>query len=114
MSDERYLKHQMQPCPVSCVCTSLAIIIGIDASAVIEKYHQGYRDGSVAERTILEDHGVPFTTFDSLDGGRLDHVGAYLITAPSLNITGGTHQIVIEVTEDDYHVIDPVMGREGR
>jgi hypothetical protein len=44
----------------------------------------------------------------------MDQVGAYLVTVPSLNITGGTHQIVIEITEDDYHVIDPVQGRAGR
>jgi len=110
----QYLKHQTQPCPVSCVCTSIAILAGRPAAEIVEKYHRGYRDGSVSVRTMLTELGIPFATFDSLDGGVMDQVGAYLVTVPSLNITGGTHQIVIEITEDDYHVIDPVQGRAGR
>lgn len=62
----------------------------------------------------MVDLGLRFKTFDSLDGGDLFEPGAYLVTVPSLNFTGGNHQIVIEVTEDDYRVIDPVMGRDGR
>ena len=33
---------------------------------------------------------------------------------PSLNITGSNHQMVIEMTEDDYYLLDPVKGRAGR
>ncbi|MEO6675799.1 MAG: hypothetical protein ABIO21_00365, partial [Pseudomonas sp.] len=32
----------------------------------------------------------------------------------SLNIEGGNHQILIEVTDEGYFVLDPVQGREDR
>lgn len=108
------LQHQTQPCPYSCVCTSIAILAGVPAAEVVAKYHQGYRDGTVTVRQMLDDFGMKFVTFDSLDGGDLSEEGAYLVTVPSLNFTAGNHQIVIAVTEDDYYVIDPVKGLEER
>lgn len=108
------LQHQTQPCPYSCVCTSVAILAGVPAQQLVEKYHQGYRDGTVTVRQILDGAGLKYVTFDSLDGGDLSEEGAYLVTVPSLNLTGGNHQIVIEVAEDDYYVIDPVKGRTNR
>lgn len=111
---KRHIKHQVQPCPVSCVSTCLAMIAGVQAREVIDRYHSGYRDGSVKLRSMLEGLGIRFSSFDTVDGGDLCEEGAYLVTAPSLNIQGGTHQIIIELTDSDYFVIDPVMGRDDR
>ena len=110
----RFIKHQMQPCPVSCVCTCLAMLSGLPAPTVIAKWHDKYREGNTSLRVILDDLKVEFSSFDTCDNPSLCDEGVYLCTAPSLNNVAGTHQILIELTEDDYYVIDPVQGREDR
>lgn len=106
--------HQMQPCPVSCVSTCLAMIAGRPASEVIEQLHKPYREGDVTLREMLEFLAIPYTAFYSLDCPPLADEGVYLCTAPSVNIVGGNHEILIEVTDDGYFVFDPVKGREDR
>lgn len=110
----RHIVHQMQPCPVSCVSTCLAMIAGLPAAEVIERFHEKYRAGGLSLRAMLDELNVPFKSFDSADEAMLEWEGAYICTAPSLNIQAGTHQIIIEVTADDYWVIDPVMGRPDK
>lgn len=110
----RHISHQMQPCPVSCVSICLAMVAGLPADMVIAQFHDEYRGGGLSLRNMLDSLGVPFKSFDSADDNILNEDGAYLCAAPSLNIEAGTHEIIIEVTEDGYFVIDPVMGREGR
>lgn len=108
------IEHQMQPCPVSCMATSLAMICGKPAAEIIQSLHERYRQGNTSLRSMLEELHVPFRSFDSCDNNCLEFIGAYLVGVPSLNIQGGTHEIVIEVTEDDYFVFDPVKGRDGK
>ena len=108
------VSHQMQPCPYSCVSTCLAMIVGRPAQAIIEEMHQPYRDGELTLRQMLESLGVEYTAFFSLDCPPLADEGVYLCTSPSLNIEGGNHQILIEVTDENYVVLDPVQGRDER
>lgn len=108
------ITHQMQPCPYSCVSTCLAMIVGRPAKEIIEEMHQPYRDGDLTLRQMLERLGVEYTAFFSLDCPPLADEGVYLCTSPSLNIEGGNHQILIEVTDSGYFVFDPVQGREDR
>lgn len=108
------ISHQIQPCPVSCVCTCLAMVAGLPVPDVITKWHDKYREGNTALRVILDDLKIQFTSFDSCDNASLCEEGVYLCTVPSLNIVAGTHQILVEVTADNYYVIDPVRGREGK
>lgn len=106
--------HQMQPCPYSCVSTCLAMIVGSPAGEVIEQLHKPYRDGDLTLREMLEYLGIKYTAYFSLDCPPLADEGVYLCTSPSLNIEAGNHQILIEVTDSGYFVLDPVQGREGR
>lgn len=108
------IKHQIQPCPVSCVSTCMAMLIDQPAAEVVEKVHLRYREQGLSLRQMMGELGIEFQSFDTCDDNPLDSVGAYLCTAPSLNIVAGTHQIIVEVTEDDYFVHDPVMGRDDR
>lgn len=111
---EQLIKHQIQPCPVSCVATCLAMVSGKPASEIIERFHIKYRQGGLSLRQMLDELGVPFRSFDSADEPALEWEGAYICTSPSLNIQGGTHQIIVEVTGENYWVHDPVMGRDER
>lgn len=106
--------HQMQPCPVSCVATCLAMLVGRPAAEVIDEVHKPYRDGDITLREALDYLEVKYTAFYSVDNPPVADEGVYICTAPSLNIEAGTHQILIEVTDEDYFVLDPVKGREGR
>lgn len=106
--------RQMQPCPVSCVSTCLAMLAGRPAAEVIEEMHKPYREGDLTLRDMLNFLGIEYTAFFSVDNPPLADEGAYLCTAPSLNIEAGNHQILIEVTDEAYFVLDPVQGREDR
>ena len=106
--------RQTQPCPLSCVSTCLAMIVGRPADEVIAELHKPYRDGDLTLREMLEYLGIQYTAFFSVDCPPLADEGVYLCTSPSLNIEAGNHQILIEVTDDGYFVFDPVQGREDR
>ena len=108
------IKHQMQPCQTSCVSTCVAMLLGVPAYEVISVHHEAYHAHKVSLREILDGYGVPFEAYASVDTPDLSRVGAYLITCPSLNIDAGMHQCIMELTEDDYYIIDPVKGREDR
>lgn len=108
------IQHQTQPCPISCVSTCIAMLANIPAQEVIDKHHTDYRENGLTLRGFLDAMGIPFQSFDTCDDAPLENVGAYLVVVPSLNIVGGTHQIIIEVTEDDYFVVDPCQGRPVR
>lgn len=107
------LQHQTQPCPLSCVTTSVAILAGLPVEEVREKYHNDYREGNVTCRQIFNDLGIPFQSFDSMDRVGLDicKPGGYFVAVPSLNIQGGMHQVVIEISSDgDWQILDPAQG----
>ena len=108
------IKHQTQPCTVSCVATCLAMLVDEPVQGLIERFHARYRAGATSMRQLLEELEVPFRSFDSCDLPMLEHEGAYLVSVPSLNIQGGMHQIIIEVTDENYQVFDPVKGLEGK
>lgn len=42
------IEHQMQPCQVSCMATSLAMICGKPASELISSLHDKYREGNTS------------------------------------------------------------------
>ncbi len=90
------------------------MIVGRPAQEVIEEMHQPYRAGELTLRQMLERLSVEYTAFFSLDCPPLAEEGVYLCTSPSLNIEGGNHQILIEVTDESYFVLDLVRGREDR
>lgn len=108
------ITFQMQPCPMSCVSTCMAMIVGRPAAELIQELHQSYRNGDITLRNMLDYLGVRYTAFYSVDCPPLADEGVYLCTAPSLNIQAGNHQILIEVTDEGYFVFDPVQGREDR
>lgn len=108
------IKHQTQPCTVSCVATCLAMLVDEPVQGLIDQFHEKYRAGATSMGQLLNELQIPCTSFDSLSLPTLISSGAYLVSVPSLNIQGGMHQIIIEVTEDGYFVNDPVKGIEGK
>ena len=105
--------HQMQPTPITCMCTSLAMVTGKPAGEIIRQLHDDYYAIRIVLSDMLDRLGVPHDWFKSTAGVGLDEDGVYLLSVPSLNIVGGLHSIVVEVVDDDWRVYDPCMGREG-
>lgn len=108
------IKHQTQPCTVSCVATCLAMLVDEPVQGLIDRFHERYRGGATSMGQLLKELEIPVKSFDSLSLPQLEDEGAYLVSVPSLNIRGGMHQIIIEVTDENYHVFDPVMGFGGK
>lgn len=108
------VKHQTQPCAVSCVSTCIAMIAGKSAQDVKASIHEDYRAGKLSMRQMLRMFHISFQSFDSCEDRSLVDEGVYLVCAPSLNIEAGNHQILVEVTDENYFVIDPVKGRAER
>ena len=110
------IKHQKQPCPTSCMSTCVAMVAGLPAGTVRRLMHDRYHKGVINLGHMLDELGIPYTSFDSAqdDNARLDQVGAYFCTMPSLNTDGGQHAMVIEVTATTWHVLDPNRGKLGR
>lgn len=110
--DQMKLRHQTQPCPVSCMTASIAMVVDRPVAWIKNLFHERYRNGGLSIRQMLTELGVPFKSFDSADSNSLGKSGIYLVSVPSLNIVGGMHQVVIEVQDVDWHVHDPAWGLE--
>ncbi len=92
----------------------VAMVAGLPAGAVRRDMHDRFRNKGMSLRQMLDELSIPFTEFSTVDDSRLEFVGAYLCTMPSLNIPGGQHAVVIEVTATTWHVLDPNRGKLGR
>lgn len=90
------------------------MLVDEPVQGLIDRFHERYRGGATSMGQLLRELEIPFTSFDSCDLPMLIDHGAYLVSVPSLNIQGGMHQIIIEVTDDNYYVQDPVMGFGGK
>lgn len=108
------IQHQMQPCPVSCVTTCMAMISGVPVGKLMDEFHAEYRNGDLSVGDMLRNLNIEFEDFRSSDRVSIFEDGVYLVCTPSLNIQGGMHQVVIEMADGEWSVFDPNMGREGR
>lgn len=100
-----------QPTPRTCVHACLSMVTGVPVQELIDRF--GDRGLAIeCEVAVLIENGIfpdmRFYIAPSFDKG------FYLATAPSLNIPGGLHRVVVEVNEDyDFVVHDPNTGRDG-
>ncbi|MNG79336.1 hypothetical protein D3C81_442040 [compost metagenome] len=107
--------HQTQPCQTSCVATSFAMLTGLPIGS-LSWLHKWYREEDASLSEILSRIDMPFIDKRTSERWNLDieFVGVYLATVPSLNIKGGYHQVLIEMTDDTWIVHDPNRGNEGK
>ena len=108
----RYLcEQQTQPCKFSCVATSLAVLAGVPVEKFYSRFHQRYIEDRLSIGDALRELGIPFKSFDSAERNSIEEPAIYLCNVPSLNIVGGSHQVVIEMLDDaDWQVYDPAQG----
>ena len=106
------IKHVMQPTPNTCVSACIAMLLDIPVETVIEEFHDLYVDNQMNADEYLELKGMSayplLSTYRQVLPGN-----TYLICAPSLNLEGATHEIIMDF-RTEFRVYDPNMGREGK
>lgn len=107
---------QNQPCPTSCVSTCVAMLLAIPVAAVIEKHHDAYHRFQVSVGGILRSYGVQFESFTTAETQHVDRSGLWILGAPSLNVEGGMHEILLEYDAENavLWIFDPRHGAPDR
>lgn len=106
------ISHQIQPTSNTCFSTCMAMIKGDPAGYVVSQIHEWYFDSSelVSTRQALDHLEIPFESFDTVDLPHFQNDGVYLVAAPSLGQAGWMHQILCEVFDGQFVVLDPCAG----
>jgi len=106
------IKHQTQPTSNTCFSTCMAMIKGDPVGYVVSQIHEWYFDSEelVSTRQALNYLKIPFESFDTVDLPHFQKDGVYLVAAPSLGMPGWMHQILCEVYDGEYVVLDPLNG----
>jgi hypothetical protein len=95
---------QIQPTPHTCVQTCIAMALGVPVSEIIEKYGDAPLNQYYLTQ-ILTETGICWNQFVF---GKMLFDGWYFAAVPSLNFSGGAHQILIHQSFTGMlHVIDP-------
>lgn len=110
MSDIRF-NFVQQPTPNTCVLACISMVTGASVAGLVERFGDKGQPIEV-EIAVLVEHGI----FPDLrySAGTAMPKGFYFASAPSLNIPGGLHRVVVELNDDyDFIIHDPNAGREG-
>lgn len=103
-----------QPTGDSCTSACLSMLTGIDVNQVVEQFHKDWQTNQSDPSEFLSKHGIRSYAHNKVFDHRLDWGTIYLATVPSLNIEGGLHHILIDLSGDKIRVLDPNNGKEGK
>lgn len=106
------LVSQSQPCQESCVSTCLAMVLGLSAEHVRNRWNDKYHKESLSLSSIFEELGLKWEAVDPLTREGPTVPGIYFLSVPSLNYQAGMHQILGEVFKDEegkilWNLADP-------
>lgn len=105
---------QQQDQPKNCASACVAMVLNRPIGEVTKDFQAGYDSGDILIHDYLQKHGVeavPMSLADSPTPGFV-----YLISVPSLNVKGRSHQAIIDarVEENGFVLIDPNKGAGGK
>lgn len=104
-------KFVQQPTPQTCVHACLSMVTGVPVGELVDRFGDKGQPFEVEAAVLIENGIFPDARYSS---GTAMPVGFYFCSAPSLNIPGGLHRIVVELNESyDFIVHDPNTGRDG-
>lgn len=103
-----------QPTLYSCVTTCIAMLLGKQSpDDTVARYHPLFWSGRLTTYQILDSVGLKW--WKPRNRHTLKRNKTYLVGVPSLNITGGMHQVIFQVDNNwTITVFDPAKGRKGR
>lgn len=107
------LRHQTQPTYNTCMATCVAMVAGKHVDEVVARWHESFHAKTEWLDDALDYYKIPYF-YGCQRRAELLFGFVYFLTVPSLNITGGLHQILVALTnERGIEVFDPVKGRPG-
>lgn len=107
--------HITQSLPDSCASASLAMLMSMPESVVIEEFHTRYKQQQLAVSNYLNEKEVNFRRCYTDERSAKENC-VYMLCLPSLNMPKGSHSIIGVSDEDGIimRLFDPAKGREGR
>ncbi|WP_145577036.1 hypothetical protein [Yersinia alsatica] len=107
------MKHQQQPTYNTCMSACVAMVASIPVEDAVNRWHDGFHQKSEWLDDALDFYKIPYF-YGHPKRGELLYGFIYFLSVPSLNITGGLHEILISLpSEGNIKVFDPAMGREN-
>lgn len=107
------LKHQQQPTFNTCMSACVAMISGQPVNDVVAQWHDKFHSKEAWLDDALNHYSIPYF-YGHPKKAELLPGFIYFLTVPSLNIVGGTHQILAAVKEGPVvEIFDPAKGRDG-
>ena len=111
------IKQQIQPTPITCASTCMAMILNIPVKKVIDEFHVKYytkRNITCAE--YLQGKGLKVERmYADFSPKNIDYNTVYGLIVPSLNIEGGTHMVLMEVdSQGNWCIYDPNYKKESK
>jgi len=102
-----------QDCDFSCGVACVAMVADLSLQYVKSKLSHPIKNGLTPHDMddLLYKCGV---AFQRLMLPELSRTMPHIITVPSLNVVGGTHYIVADLSDAVLTVYDPQRGREGK
>lgn len=103
-----------QPTADSCTSACLSMLTGIAINDIISSFHNDWKLLKSNPSEFLSHQGVKHSVNKDVFSHKVNWGNVYLLTVPSLNIEGGLHHIVLDLTGDFESVLDPNNGKEGK
>lgn len=108
------IKFVQQPTLDTCTSACLSMITGIDVNEVIRDFHDEWKNHKTNPSEYLSHKSIQHVVNKDVFNHTLEFGFAYLLTVPSLNIDGGLHHIILDLSGDLEKVYDPNKGRDGK
>lgn len=107
------IKHQMQPTPDTCTSACLAMILDVPVENVVEFFHKDWMARKTDPAHFLVRNFVKFQIHREPYDNVLKYGEVYLISVPSVNITGRNHHLLVDMRQGEGKEIiyDPNEGR---
>ncbi|MBU1477471.1 MAG: hypothetical protein KJ856_05895 [Gammaproteobacteria bacterium] len=103
-----------QPTLDTCTSACLSMITGVDVNDVIRDFHDDWKSLKSNPSEFLSHRGIRHVVNKDVFSRILNYGFAYLLTVPSLNLEGGLHHIILDLSDALEKVYDPNQGKEGK
>lgn len=108
------IKLVQQPTPDSCTSACLSMLTNVDVNDVVSSFHNDWKSLKSNPSEFLSHNGIRHSVNKDVFSHKVNWGNVYLLTVPSLNIEGGLHHILLDLTGDFESVLDPNNGKEGK
>lgn len=110
------IKLQQQPTPDTCTAACLAMILDTPVDEVVEEFHSKWINGLTDPAHYLIKKLAKFQIHREPYDRTLHYGKVYLLTVPSVNITGRNHHLLVDMRrgEGKEIVYDPNDGKTDK